>query len=79
MKKIINLKNGLLIAILGLATLGGFKTYDQLSDVNSALLKNAEALAASEINPDCPNGCLVSMGSCWCFRYYPNKEASWPE
>lgn len=78
MKRFFNLKNGLLVAILGIATLGGLKTYDQLSAASSVLLKNTEALAYDEINPDCPNGCLVPPGYCWCFQPYPNEEAHWP-
>lgn len=78
MKKILNLKSGLFIAILGIATLGGFTPDNQFSGVSSALLKNMEALAtSSEINPACPNGCLTTEGSCFCYYYYELKEKVW--
>lgn len=78
MKKILNLKNGLIIAILGIATFGGLKAYDQIATVSSVLLKNTEALANSgEINHECPNGCLTDLGYCFCYRPYPNREKNW--
>lgn len=41
-------------------------------------LKNVEALASGEINPDCPNGCVEGEGGCFCFEDYPQyKEATW--
>lgn len=30
---------------------------------------------ARQTNPDCPNGCLTTPGHCWCYQYYPYKEA----
>ena len=41
-------------------------------------LKNVEALASGEINPDCPNGCVEGEDGCTCFIYYINySEAKW--
>ena len=41
-------------------------------------MKNVEALASGEINPDCPNGCVEGEGGCFCFKDYPElKEATW--
>ena len=28
-------------------------------------------------NPDCPNGCLVPSGICYCFGWHLHKEATW--
>lgn len=51
------------------------QTEVQLSD---AQMKNVEALASGEINPDCPNGCVEGEGGCFCFKDYPElKEATW--
>ncbi len=47
------------------------------NQVNSLMLENIEALAQSEINPDCPNGCLTTPGLCWCHFTHPYKEATW--
>ena len=47
----------------------------ETNQANSLMLENIEALAQSEINPDCPNGCLTESGYCFCFRPYPKKEA----
>jgi hypothetical protein len=40
-------------------------------------LANIEALATSEINPDCPNGCLQSCGDCYCYQHYYLEEKQW--
>lgn len=34
----------------------------------------------SEINPECPNGCLAQCGNaCYCYKFYEYlKEARWP-
>ncbi|MDA3780998.1 MAG: hypothetical protein PF487_12375 [Bacteroidales bacterium] len=24
---------------------------------------------------ECLNGCYTTVGHCWCYQYYPNKEA----
>ena len=51
------------------------QTSVQLSD---AQLKNVEALASGEINPECPNGCVDGEGGCFCFEEYPEyREATW--
>lgn len=51
------------------------QTEVQLSD---AQMKNVEALASGEINPDCPNDCVEGEGGCFCFKDYPElKEATW--
>ncbi|MDR2474882.1 MAG: NVEALA domain-containing protein [Bacteroidales bacterium] len=42
-----------------------------LSDV---ALANIEALG-QEINPLCPNGCLVPEGFCICYGWHPHEEA----
>jgi len=34
-----------------------------------------KAITFGQINPDCPNGCLTTPGHCWCYQYYPFKEA----
>ncbi len=48
------------------------------NQVNSLMLENIEALAQSEINPDCPNGCIKGSGGCYCFTSYPQyKEYNW--
>jgi hypothetical protein len=39
------------------------------------LRQNIEALAGSEINPDCQNGCMEPSGHCWCNGYHPYTEA----
>ncbi|HLU93083.1 MAG TPA: hypothetical protein VKZ54_03125 [Membranihabitans sp.] len=33
----------------------------------------------AEANPDCPNGCLIYPGHCWCYGYYPNLEKNWDD
>ena len=59
----------------------GLNVYKSQTDVklSDTQLKNVEALASGEINPDCPNGCVDGDGGCFCFEEYPEyKEAKWP-
>ena len=39
-------------------------------------MENVEALAY-RVNPDCPNGCLTTEGSCKCYGEHPYREAEW--
>ena len=41
-------------------------------------LENAEALAG-DINPECPDGCLTTIGRCYCFEWYDLEKGKWPD
>lgn len=43
-----------------------------------SMLQNLEAMAAGEINPDCPNGCHDNGLGCYCYGDYPTaREHVW--
>jgi hypothetical protein len=53
----------------------GLNSNDAQMDV---ALANIEALATSEINPDCPNGCHNNGDGCHCYDNYTNyREHVW--
>lgn len=41
-------------------------------------LENAEALAG-DINPECPDGCLTTIGRCYCFEWHDLEKGKWPD
>ena len=56
-------------------------SYNQPSALSTLKLLNAEALAQSEINPDCPNGCHYD-DTADCFCHEVNAQAIdhvWPD
>jgi hypothetical protein len=79
-------KKGFFYVLIALAIVGGAafsynmnaKSYSY--NLSGVALANIEALASGEINPDCPNGCLVECSDgCFCYKFYPiYKEAPWP-
>ncbi len=82
-----NLKKKI-ISILTAALVVGVMAFNVSMNTNSneqqmsqTTLKNIEALtaSASEVDPECPNGCLDEAGSgCYCYQWYPYvKEADW--
>lgn len=46
------------------------------SDLSEFALENAEALA-DDINPNCPDGCLITVGRCYCYGWYDLESAKW--
>lgn len=36
-------------------------------------------LTFGQINPNCPNGCLTTLGQCYCYGTHAYKEAVWVE
>lgn len=76
------MKKYLKVAVMAMFVLvTGLNVYKSQTDVklSDTQLKNVEALASGEINPDCPNGCVDGDGGCFCFEEYPEyKEAKWP-
>lgn len=40
-------------------------------------LTSSTAVAQSEVNPNCPNGCLTYLGTCYCYGTHAYKEAKW--
>lgn len=75
MKKNLLLTLAVVVA-MSLTAYNAFHNQEE-TELSAITLENVEALASSEINPDCPDGCLTTPGYCFCYRPYPNKTASW--
>ena len=76
MKKVVKIT-----ALAVFAFITGLNVYKAQTEVqlSDAQMKNVEALASGEINPDCPNGCVEGEEGCTCFMYYIDyDEAKWP-
>lgn len=72
-----------LLSVLGVVAMMTLVAYasqvnNEEAELSDMALENAEALA-QDINPDCPNGCLIDPGSCKCNGPHPNLEATWSD
>ena len=55
-------------------------TNSEVSELSSFVnLSALSSVSAQGVNEECPNGCLDACGSCFCYRHYRLKEASWPD
>ncbi len=72
-KKIVALVGGLTMVALSVAF------FANKSDAQTSLLmQNVEALANSELNPYCPNGCVAGNETCYCYGYVEHaREHDW--
>lgn len=61
-------------AVIGLAAYS-FQPKNEEVTLSEMAMENAEALAY--INPECPNGCLITRGSCYCYGEHNYEEARW--
>ena len=58
----------------------GVATNSKVSELSSFVnLSALSSVSAQGENEECPNGCLDDCGSCFCYRQYRLKEASWPD
>lgn len=73
MKKKILLAFGVIVAI-GLAAYSLQPKSEKVA-LSEMAMENVEALAY--INPECPNGCLTTRGSCYCYGEHNYEEAKW--
>ena len=69
--------------VLGIVAMLAMVAYASQANNEEAVLsdmamENAVALAG-DINPNCPNGCLTTQGSCKCYGIHPYEEAEWNE
>lgn len=68
MKKVIKKANLTLKAsIIGAVILG------------MSLMVGPPNVASAQVNPQCPNGCLTTLGTCYCYGTHAYKEAVWPK
>jgi len=44
-------------------------------ELTALQLENIEAMAVDWEHFGCPNGCLLDLGGCYCYRIWPYKEA----
>lgn len=63
------------IAVIGLAVYSLQPRGEEMI-LSEMAMENVEALAY-RVNPDCPNGCLTTEGSCKCYGEHPYREAEW--
>lgn len=61
-------------AVIGLAAYSLQPKSEEVT-LSEMAMENVEALAY--INPECPNGCLTTSGSCKCYGQHPYWEAEW--
>jgi hypothetical protein len=75
MKKIIIVASMLCMALAAGLYVSQSENEVALSDLAK---DNMEALAKTQINPECPNGCIGGGPSCYCFRKYDGlAEYNW--
>jgi len=74
-----------LLSLTGVAVMLALVTYASQanrteSNLSDVALENAEALAIDDpvINPDCPDGCLTTIGRCYCREWHDLEKAKWP-
>ena len=67
------------IAIISFAAYNSFQNQEKEFVLSEMAMENAEALAAEDVNPLCPDGCIDGKGDCFC--YIPTTLASykWPK
>lgn len=66
-----------MMAAIALAAGWNFSQNENNVLLSDLALSNVEALA-SEINPDCPNGCISGGGGCYCYHKYSDlQEYKW--
>ena len=77
MKKII-LSGLFALALLVAAGYAVNQSMKSDADLSDLAFMNVEALAKSDENDLCPNGCLDDGGGCYCYGWYEKyKEAPW--
>ena len=71
----------IIAAVAFMVALGyGVATNSKVSELSSFVnLSALSSVSAQGENEECPNGCLDDCGSCFCYRHYRLKEASWPD
>lgn len=65
------------IAIISFAAYSSFQNQEEKIVLSEMAMENAEALAAEDVNPECPNGCLENPGTCKCYGPHPYEEKVW--
>ena len=75
MKKLIIFAGAMLLLAAGTA---GFFANRPMSAQEALILKNVEAIAQGETNPECPNGCHEGYLTCHCYGTVENaREHDW--
>ncbi|WP_449188453.1 NVEALA domain-containing protein [Tannerella forsythia] len=54
------------------------KSVQNNADLSDMALSNVEAFADENVNPDCPNGCIIDDVNCHCYGIHPHYgEYDW--
>lgn len=67
------------LVVVAIMSLTFYNVFQNKADIylSDLALENIEALAQSEINPDCSNGCLTTSGFCYCYGWNFYKPGKW--